>query len=311
MTIYLQRGDKGRIGDGIQGDWIVSWQAFLAGEGHYVGDYSPNFGPKTQDATEQFQNASARQMDGLVGAGTTAAAVGQGFDPPWIPRSESAFGKEYDLDIANDPDYPQPDDLDGDGGSDLVYLSGEAREELWGAPLVGIVDGKPVVDNAWRTDFIRKVHVPQIVGLDVYGSRSSGNVQFHKLAAAQLLGAMQECEDAGVLEDITSYGGSYNFRFIRGSTTTLSNHAYGVALDFNMKENGLGKQPALVGEAGTLRRIVKTFERYGAFWGGWYRNRKDGMHFEFVKVIPTAELEGMIRGLNSFDHILPWLKDVA
>jgi hypothetical protein len=122
---------------------------------------------------------------------------------------------------------------------------------------------------------------------------------------------MQKIENASLLEDITSYGGTYVFRFIRGSTKTLSNHAFGVAIDFNMKENGLGKRPALLGEPGTLRRVAVIFEKWGFFWGGWYRNRRDGMHFECVKWIPTAELEGMVRGLSGFEHILPWVKDGA
>jgi len=313
MTIYLQRGDKGARGDGAKGDWIVSWQAFLAGEGHYEGDYSPHFGPKTQAATESFQSAHTLMMDGIVGDGVTATARGRGLNPPWSPNKNDTTIEQLDDEDEGymDPDWPQPADLDGDGRADLVYLKEAERQKLWGPLKFKVVDGKPKLTNDWYSKYIRRVFVPQLKGVDCYGSPSSGNVLFHKLAIPQLLGALQECEDEGLIGDIESFGGTYVMRFIRGSTKTLSNHAFGVAPDFNMKENGLGKQPALVGEKGTLRRIVKIFERWGFFWGGWYRNRKDGMHFECVKLIPTNELCDMVAQLSTVDHILPWLKDVA
>jgi hypothetical protein len=318
VIIYLHRGDKGTRGDGGKGDWIVAWQSFLAGEGHYEGDYSPNYGPRTEAATMSWQKAVGLGGDGVVGNNTATAAALRGFESPWgaaVPASNAAAELvPTDMDHAEgwgDPNYPQPTDLDGDGRADLAYLNEKERQKIWGQIEYKVVNGKPVLTNDWYERNIRKVLVPQIKGLDVYGSPSSGNILFHKLAIPQLLGAMQEIEEKGLLGDLLTYGGSYNMRFIRGSTTTLSNHAFGVALDFNMAQNGLGKQAALVGEKGTLRRVAPIFERYGAFWGGWYRGRKDGMHFEFVKLIDTATLTTMVTNLKSHDHILPWLKEVA
>ena len=308
MAIHLKRGDKGKRGDGAKGDWIVAWQSFLAGQGIYVGNYSPNFGPKSEGATERAQAAWGLKPDGEVGDKTSAEAEHRGFIPPWIPR-ESALGKAYDA--SNDPDYPKPSDFDGDGHADLVYLPSKERSKLWGTPEFYNKGGKAYAKGDWVGENIRKMFVPQLKGIDCYGNPSSGNIRFHKLAAAQLLGAMQQIEDDGLLGDLLSYGGSFVFRLIRGSTKTLSNHAYGVAVDFNMKENGLGVQPALLGETGTLRRVVKIFERWGFFWGGWYRNRPDGMHFECVKWIDTVTCTKMVNELSVNEHILPWLKDVA
>ena len=73
MTIHLERGDKGKRGDGGKGDWIITWQSFIAGRGIYVGDYSPNFGPKTEDATERFQESAGLKPDGKIGNQTTDA----------------------------------------------------------------------------------------------------------------------------------------------------------------------------------------------------------------------------------------------
>jgi len=309
MTIYLRRGDSGTRGDGGKGDWIVSWQAFLAGEGHYEGDYSPNFGPRTEAATKAFQKAVHIAEDGIVGGDATKAACGLGFSPPW--GAQVKYIGDDETTGYMDPTWPQPADLDDDGRADLVYLSESERKKLWGDPLKEVVDGKPVVNQDWYDENIRRVHVPQLKGMDCYGNPSSGNVYFHKRAAAQFLGAMQDCEDEGLLGDFTSFGGTYVFRFIRGSTTTLSNHAFGVAPDFNMKENGLGKQPALVGETGTLRRIARIFEKWGFFWGGWFRSRKDGMHFECVKAIDSTTLADMVAQLSEVEHIIPWVEEAA
>lgn len=108
-------------------------------------------------------------------------------------------------------------------------------------------------------------------------------IQFHKKAAPALLAALTEIwdkcgHDQAKVDQCgaSDYGGSYNKRLIRGSSTVWSNHAYGAAIDLNADENGLGAKgnmPAFV---------VAAFQRQGAKWGGTYKGRKDPMHFEFV-----------------------------
>jgi hypothetical protein len=77
----------------------------------------------------------------------------------------------------------------------------------------------------------------------------------------------------------------YAERNIRGSTTTLSNHAGGVAIDLNAPAHPLGTDPArnfTPAALAALRRIVDDSEgciRAGAFYTG----RKDGMHLEVMK----------------------------
>jgi len=301
MAIYLQRGDKGTAGDGRKGDWIVTWQSFLAGEGLYVGDYSPNFGPKSEGSTKAFQRKHSLTVDGIVGGGATSAAQALGFDPPWLEAKVSEVSSEHGEGWM-DPSWPSPVDLDGDGRADLVYLASAERQRIWGPLEYKEVGGKITVTNDWTKNVVT-VFVPQLKGVDVYGKPGSGKVQFHKLAAAQLQGAFQEVEERGLLGDIGTFGGTYVLRLIRGSTSTLSNHAFAVAFDLNMTQNGLGKRPALVGEVGSLRKLASIFERWGFFWGGWYRNRKDGMHFECVQRIPADKLRLMLEALGTSDHI--------
>ena len=184
----------------------------------------------------------------------------------------------------DDPNWPQPVDLDGDGKQDLVYLGSAERERRFG-PLDWVaVEGNASairITNDFVTSKIVTVHVPQLVGLDCYGSPFKGNVRFHKAAAQPLLNAFAEIEAAGMLPLVKTWGGSFVPRRIRGKTT-LSNHAFGLAFDINMKWNGLGKVGALAGEVGTVRPLVPIFEKHGFYSGIWYRSRQDGMHFEYV-----------------------------
>lgn len=108
-------------------------------------------------------------------------------------------------------------------------------------------------------------------------------IQFHRKAAPALLAALNEIWDycgrdqakidaAGV----SKYAGAHNHRMVRGSKSKWSNHAYAAAIDLNAAENGLyakGNMPQFV---------IDAFCRQGAMWGGWYKGRKDPMHFEFV-----------------------------
>lgn len=70
----------------------------------------------------------------------------------------------------------------------------------------------------------------------------------------------------------------YGCRAVRGSTTTPSNHSWGLAIDINAPANPMGK---------TFRSdippgVVAMWWDCGFYWGGWYRTRPDAMHFEYV-----------------------------
>jgi hypothetical protein len=71
-------------------------------------------------------------------------------------------------------------------------------------------------------------------------------------------------------------------RFIRCSTSSLSNHAFGTAFDINADQNPLGHQPALPGEPGCVFELVPIAHKFGFYWGGHFKDRRDGMHFEIA-----------------------------
>lgn len=75
----------------------------------------------------------------------------------------------------------------------------------------------------------------------------------------------------------------YAERPIRGSSTLLSNHASGTAIDLNAPRHSLGKRNTFSDKQ--ERAIRKQLELYdGAIrWGGDYARRADEMHFEVNK----------------------------
>lgn len=81
--------------------------------------------------------------------------------------------------------------------------------------------------------------------------------------------------EAGIADD---WG--YAERPIRGSSTTLSNHASGTAIDLNATKHPLGRSGTFT--PGQVARIRKELARYEGCirWGGDYKGRKDEMHFE-------------------------------
>lgn len=82
---------------------------------------------------------------------------------------------------------------------------------------------------------------------------------------------------------------SYASRTIRGSSSTLSNHASGTAIDLNAPRHPLGKRGTFTpAQRAQLRQLLNAAG--GAIrWGGDYTGRADEMHFE-VNTVWHAQL---------------------
>lgn len=86
-------------------------------------------------------------------------------------------------------------------------------------------------------------------------------------------------------------------RHVRGSTTTISNHASGTAIDLNALAHALGRRCTLT--TGQSRRVRTRLEQhYGGviFWGGDYTHRADEMHYEIDA--PRPEVAALARRLG-------------
>ncbi len=84
-------------------------------------------------------------------------------------------------------------------------------------------------------------------------------------------------ELAGMGYNATSSGG-YNYRLQRGSTTKMSEHADGMAIDINAATNPQGG-----GTTDMPANIRELAAKWGLKWGGDFKgDRYDPMHFEFI-----------------------------
>jgi hypothetical protein len=81
--------------------------------------------------------------------------------------------------------------------------------------------------------------------------------------------------DGGQLDD---WG--YAYRNVRGSSTNLSNHSSGTAIDLNATKHPLGKANTFTAEQ--QQTLDQLCEKYGLRGGYTYRTRKDDMHFEVM-----------------------------
>lgn len=257
---------------GSQGRFVEKWQIFLVGLRflHYAVD--GDFGPRTEEATKAFQRSQGLSADGIVGPQTFGKAILQGFDAGF-----------------SDPDRGDAEDL-LPGNTALKAATASTRARLFGqfdfkpAPTPGNREAIKILGN-WEKENIVSVYIPELEGISVFGKRSSGRMRFHRLAQEQLKAMWAAWGDAGVLDNILTYDGSFNARFIRGSRSTLSNHAFGSAFDINARWNPLGAIPMARGREGSVRELVDIANQFGFFWGGHFNGRPDGMHFEVAKLL--------------------------
>ena len=252
---------------GTEGSDVRKWQMFLVGQ--RLAKFVPNskFGPATRAATIAFQTKHALDPDGKVANQTLGQAMSLGFElVDFAGDRSSGFPKE--------PDF---DPLVGTAARQRVF----GKFSFVRAPRPDNAEAIRITDD-WESKNIVKVVIPQLSGIS--GAPSSGTVRFHRLAAGQLKDLFKAWSKARVLSRVITWGGSYVPRFIRGSTTVLSNHAFGTAFDINAAFNPLGAEPAFPGSRGCLFDLVSIAHDHGFYWGGHFNKRRDGMHFEVAQI---------------------------
>lgn len=141
----------------------------------------------------------------------------------------------------------------------------------------------PTSQNAWPANDWSRTQSYKVAG-------STRALRLVKGPAGELLAALAAWLHANVEKidaEKTADDWGYAERPIRGSTTTLSNHASGTAFDFNATQHPLG----VAGTWSTAERtkINAKLNQLGGTvrWGDNYSGRKDGMHFE-INVPPTT-----------------------
>ena len=262
-----------RLARGSKGKWVKIWQTYLRGTGAYEGIVDGDFGPKTHAATCFYQKKNSLKADGIVGNETWGHAMARGLEI--IPSPDMT---------REGPNWPQPT---------LSPIRLVERRKIFGSfryqpnPQPGNPEGITILGD-WTRHNITTIEIPQLKGVK-YAPRSR-KVAVNAKIADQLVGLFEAWERRELMDRVLTWGGLWNPRFIRGSRTTLSNHAWGTAFDINVPWNGLGVRPALYGQEGCVRELVETAEEFGFFWGGFwgrggFSGRPDGMHFECAKIL--------------------------
>jgi hypothetical protein len=252
---------------GMRGPRVFAWQTFLVGQGFDLGETDGAFGERTRDATRAFQTMHGLPHDGVAGQQTLLKAAALGFEIVEEPADDDTG--------SNFPRHPGFAPLTSDAQRAALF----GRFEYVAAPVPGNAEAIRIL-GTWESDNIEKVAIPQL--RKALGASAPVAMRFHRSAAAQLRGLWNDWEQAGLLNRVLSYEGAFVARFVRGSYTTLSNHAFGSAFDINYAWNKLNARPVLVGQKGSVRELVQIANSWGFYWGGHYSKRKDGMHFEIA-----------------------------
>jgi len=274
------------IKQGHTGDDVEEWQYFLMGEQYYIVEGTGIFDEITHAATVDFQRKNGLKADGIVGKRSYKAAMFLGFEfhdynPVKPDDSNNGGGNTTPVNDTSDmsgKNWPPEPDFRGPSPSEATQMFGKIKYKSDSR-------GRVTLLNNWEKENIITINIPQLNKIGQKWGHKNGDVQFHKAAAPQMIALWQAWEDAGLLPLVTDWCCTYSMRFVRGSKTRLSNHAYGTAFDINIRSNGLGKTPPVVGKPGSLRKLVPLANQYGFYWGGHFSRRKDGMHFEVAKIL--------------------------
>jgi hypothetical protein len=226
-----------------------------------VGAYASNGVPPVADAIVSKETA---EILGLDARQTVLVAVAEGVDlEQAVQQLADATGMHAEL-IAE----PQ---------TRRAFLTGaDARNVFEPFSYISIGDGMIQIDRDWVSRNIVSAQVPIF----------TGNVICHRLLIPQLRGALNEIVAQGLdhLIDPTQYGGCWVPRHILfNPSRALSMHAWGLAIDFNVRGNEYGNRNPEMDP-----RIVEIFERWGFVWGGHW-STPDGMHFELGAVLDGSD----------------------
>ncbi len=157
--------------------------------------------------------------------------------------------------------------------------------------------------------------------IHIRGGWAEANIQSHRFEAlgrsvsvnhaaiAPFEAWFADLERLGLLHELGHFDGCWAPRFIRQGgtlvqrkaacallakdhrTDRLSNHAFGLAMDFNAKRYPLG----YVVPAGDVRHeLARLAKLRGIAWGGDYKHRPDAMHWEVTDAVHVPNDPGVL-----------------
>ncbi len=178
---------------------------------------------------------------------------------------ERIVGKQASIQML---DVVAREGLDPDTVQTAIPTTGTVGDAV-GVYRYRVEGGRVIPDSAWVAANIVTDTVPLL-----------GTLSCHRTMMPQLKAALAEVVARGLGKHVYQTAGCYYPRFI-ANTTRLSNHAFGMAIDINSRENGRGT----VGQMN--REVVDIFKKWGFAWGGDW-SWTDPMHFELARIVSVA-----------------------
>jgi len=124
------------------------------------------------------------------------------------------------------------------------------------------------------------INNPHLVLWDVPKELEIGVIPKRIYCNKDLIGPLSEAFkkliETKAVNELKTWDGCFNIRKKRG-LSSMSLHSWGIAVDMNSFENGLGQTPKL------SKQFVECFTTSGFDWGGTWQ-RKDGMHMQLSKI---------------------------
>lgn len=109
-------------------------------------------------------------------------------------------------------------------------------------------------------------------------ARVAHGARVNTAIAEQVERVFERISEEGLWGKLRTFDGGYAWRAQRNSSSILSLHSYGAALDFNAATNKQGMRGDMDPS------LVRVFGESGWTWGGSFQgSRIDPMHFQFAK----------------------------
>jgi len=137
------------------------------------------------------------------------------------------------------------------------------------------------VSREWELEILGVAHFPAPLPLSWDPSHLVTKFRCHKRLIPLFETALNLIHGRpDVWATIDDFGGCYNWRSNRLNKKKLSAHAWGAAIDLDVKDNPQGRRK---GRSMVDPWVVECFEDQGFIWGGRFGGESyDPMHFELI-----------------------------
>lgn len=132
----------------------------------------------------------------------------------------------------------------------------------------------------WKNapDWIRPLPVPDKIVLRNYLGKPVYRIFCNTDMHGPLSAAFSALVACGAHLELDTFDGAFHVRWVRGLPGVPSFHSFAVAIDFNAKQNPMGK------EGVWTPKFLECMKLAGFDYGGNFRTRPDPMHFSLREI---------------------------